>query len=108
MRLKGLLCRRKRLLGVSKRVVDVAAAFWVSKSASLASKTRFVQVTWRYVSNAEIFVSEAGSAIFGLLRQFPIEWCKSRLCMLHLARFWAKTRFHIGKAMIFKHQCILP
>ena len=26
----------------------------------------------------------AESVIFGLMRRFPIEWCKSRLCACHL------------------------
>ena len=34
-----------------------------------------------------IFVLGAGSAIFGVLRRFPIEWCKSILCACHLVRF---------------------
>ena len=29
----------------------------------------------------------AENVMFGLLKRFPIEWCKSSLCACHLARF---------------------
>ena len=52
-----------------------------------------LQVSSLCVPSGTIFVLGAGSAIFGLLRRFPIEWCKSRLCRPHLMRIWAKIRF---------------
>ena len=48
---------------------------------------RMVQVPSQCVPSGATFVLGAGSAIFGLLRRFPIEWCKSRLCACHLVRF---------------------
>ena len=44
------------------------------------------QVLSLYMPSGAILAPGAGSAIFGLLRRFPIEWCKSRLCACLLVR----------------------
>ena len=91
--------REARFWRLKARFGRLEACFRRPKARFWCRKTRFGEVTSRYVSNGEIFVSEAGSAIFGFLRRFPIEWCKSRLCTLHLVRFWAKIRFRCDSTL---------
>ena len=95
----ALLASRSALLASESAFRASRLRFRHPKARFWRRKTCFGQVTSRYVSNGGIFVSEAGSAIFGFLRRFPIDWCKSRLCTPHLVRFWAKIRFRCDSTL---------
>ena len=49
---------------------------------------RMLQVSSLYMPSGALLAQRAVSAIFGLLRRFPIECSRSRLCTCLLGRFW--------------------